>query len=512
MRSTQLSIYFIPGTLAVLLFITLIILKPNAGVNDSAQTIDEETDSPCAWTFDPTSGVFLTSDLVGIKTQETQNCYAWQTFIALNWPVDPGWPAIPANAGLPDRNATVANWGVPVSPDEPLSTTAVWTTYKAANDIFLADASVPTAWGVVPPYPSQCSNGASNSTSQMLLTRQAKSNNPAIHNFAATGVPEDFSDEIMEASGGWLTDQNQNLVYFNRRVGKAEFEYILENKLYIASEQLRVASNADNNHPSGLSLPTGSFLRRAPDSPQAQEDLGAIEIKAAWKILGQDSQSYARYLTTTAWLQDPDSGDCTEEAVGLVGLHIIHKTASAPDFIWATFEHIDNVPIPNADNQNGPYSFFNPECTEDCTPNVARIDCDETPCKNLYPKNQPVQVTRDNAIPAALVNVNNAAQQQIASNTGGKSVFQYYQLVNVLWDQSPTPPTNEPGAGATVPLHYGDFTSEGPVPVANTTMETYVQTSSCIVCHESATIAGSDTLASDFSFLFETASEPTSAE
>ena len=36
-------------------------------------------------------------------------------------------------------------------------------------------------------------------------------------------------------------------------------------------------------------------------------------------------------------------------------------------------------------------------------------------------------------------------------------------------------------------------------------METYIQNKSCDACHKKATIAGSNTLASDFSFLFATA-------
>ncbi|PMV10958.1 hypothetical protein C1X83_16555, partial [Pseudomonas sp. GP01-A4] len=68
------------------------------------------------------------------------------------------------------------------------------------------------------------------------------------------------------------------------------------------------------------------------------------------------------------------------------------------------------------------------------------------------------------------------------------------------------PPTQpEPGVSAQVPLSYGPFISQGNVPVANTTLETYVQGDNCNACHQYATIAGSSTLASDFSFLFNSA-------
>jgi hypothetical protein len=47
-------------------------------------------------------------------------------------------------------------------------------------------------------------------------------------------------------------------------------------------------------------------------------------------------------------LTDPN-GNTTQATVGLVGLHIIHKYPGAAQFVWATFEQIDNSP----DDNNG---------------------------------------------------------------------------------------------------------------------------------------------------------------
>jgi hypothetical protein len=89
----------------------------------------------------------------------------------------------------------------------------------------------------------------------------------------------------------------------------------------------------------------------------------------------------------------------------------------------------------------------------------------------------------------------------------GQSVFANYQLVNTLWVQSPatdyTPPC------ATAPLNAANMLSAGQNPVANSTMETYVQAKTCRNCHQYATVTGGGTcpqngnrLASDFSFIF----------
>ncbi len=91
------------------------------------------------------------------------------------------------------------------------------------------------------------------------------------------------------------------------------------------------------------------------------------------------------------------------------------------------------------------------------------------------------------------------------------SVWRYYQLVNVLWASDPLPESQSTPPGKQAPLQTYTMRSSGPdTPVANTTMETYAQTSNCTDCHRQATIAsgvdgGSSSLASDFSFLFSSA-------
>ena len=52
--------------------------------------------------------------------------------------------------------------------------------------------------------------------------------------------------------------------------------------------------------------------------------------------------------------------------MGLTGLHIIHKTKNSPQFIWATFEHVNNAPnkneIKNKNNLLKWYTFYNLNC------------------------------------------------------------------------------------------------------------------------------------------------------
>lgn len=462
--------------------------------------------------LDPASSRFLTSDsLFTLVGQPSVNCYAWQMFIAMNWPVDPAWPASPVKAGEPDRSASARQWGLPSAKGQTMPTT-VWSSYKDVQDIFLPGAAKPSGWGETPPITPAC--GAINARmahvrgapKRLSITSKAAVN--AAHGFhLGTGTSATLSNEIMEALGGWLTDQSGNLVYFERKVNLPEFNYIFDNMLYDAASQLRVATNSDRKSSSGLSLPMGDYLPKAPAKPQLQTDIGSIEIKSAWRVLTGQTALYSRYLTSPAYLTNPDTGVCTEEIVGLVGLHIIHKTPTFPDFIWATFEQVDNVPDGQSPLQPAGYSFNNPACQGSaCTPNQKRIECtDPKPCRDLYPKSQPVQVTRVQQATKSLNELNTAVQAKIASTTGGKSVFQYYKLVNVLWDGAASPPVLEPGPSAKVPLTYGSFISESNLSVANTVLETYTQNTSCNDCHAFAKIAGETKFASDFSFIFQDA-------
>ncbi|MCC9622556.1 hypothetical protein LPB41_12710 [Thalassospira sp. MA62] len=483
-------------------------------------------DTSCQLSFDPKDPMFLTSDLYALLTsQDDVNCYAWQMFVALNWPVNNGWPANPALAGEPDRTATLSQWGVPSDPTKPLDTTTVWGSFKNPVDIFRPYAAKPTDWGVPTPKPSGCKASSADgllSTAMPIHVLQSTSkDNDHDGHMKGTSLADDdgrLPFSIMQATGGWLTDQDKNLVYYEQKVGKAEFDYIVENGLYDAKTQRAVATNTvpGKDYPSGLDLPSGAALYTKPTKIQPQEDLGTFELKASWRILTSHPEQFSRYLTTTAWVKNPDTDDCMSEVIGLVGLHIIHKTATFPDFAWATFEQVDNAP--DRRSANDPhlpfgYSFYNKDCQgpgDTCTVNAPRIDCDDTSetgdCKALFAKDVPVQVQRSLSIPPSVAQLNSDVQKQISDGTNGQSVFQYYELINVLWDQSPNLPTNAPGVNAQTPLFYSSFTSAGPKAVANTTMETYLQNQSCDFCHKGGHIAGDSDLAANFSFIFKDAS------
>jgi len=143
----------------------------------------------------------------------------------------------------------------------------------------------------------------------------------------------------------WLADQHDDLIYYQIKMDKDEFDSIVANGVYNAVVQYETACTGMNPTPGGdyqVTLPAGCNSGSCPNHGRPR--MGAIEIKAAWRILTKPSQ-YKRYLTTQAVLVNK-SGVCTRATMGLVGLHIVHNTVSQPQFIWATFEQVDNVPPP----------------------------------------------------------------------------------------------------------------------------------------------------------------------
>lgn len=406
-----------------------------------------------------------------IIDQSHVNCFAWQSFIALNW------PASSTERGQPDASKTAQDFGTPND-----TSLTVWQSYKAPEDVFLPGAVTPQPWNTPDQPPPACAQIA-----------QAKPG-PNVVILRMISKFDDFIPDTVEASGEILVDQAGNMVRYEKRINQDEFNYIIDNKLYNADTQAVVALSA------GIRVPTTT-----------------IELKAAWRVLeGQPSSVISRYKTAEAILYDPTTNTCSSPTLmGLVGLHIIRKTPHLEQIMWSTFEQIDNVPgvtRTTAPQTTPPYSFNNPNCQspDPCTPNATPLP---TPAPPAQPTFKPVQVTRRFAIPTGVQTLNTSVQKTI-QQANPNSVWQYYQLVDALWPQNNEP--NVPGPKATIPIPIAGsgFTTTGNEQLSNVTMETYVQQNSCLNCHASAALAPSKAagcdvkLASDFSFIFDNADTP----
>jgi hypothetical protein len=241
------------------------------------------------------------------------------------------------------------------------------------------------------------------------------------------------------------------------------FDYVLENQFY----------NALTQAGSKIDFPTGS-----------------MELKASWRILDETVDDLSRYHTSKVIIYIPNDAQirdhgclpsavknkmkvCSEELVGLVGLHIVYKTPSNPNFTWMTFEQIDNVDSSEVDGKVIPASFRNKQkVIKGCPDNSRQCDC---------PAQETSQITRQIPIPDWVSKVNTSVQDSLRN---AKSIWANYELVGIQWAKDDTRTGN--------PI----LTNLG-----NTSMETFNQTaSSCIGCHAFAR-SSNPTHDSDFSWV-----------
>ncbi len=120
--------------------------------------------------------------------------------------------------------------------------------------------------------------------------------------------------------------------------------------------------------------------------------------------------------------------------VGLVGMHVGHKSETSPQWIWATFEQVDNLDVDQVAHPNLHASFNDASCPI-CTVNVQP----QKGKNGAYPR-VPVQLSRTIPIPPDKVHLN-AEVAAVLGKAG--SIWQYYELIDTQW---PTDPTSPPAA------------------------------------------------------------------
>lgn len=438
-----------------------------------------------SWEGTPVLQPIIPCDSHGTN-QDAFNKLAWQQFIALNWAADPAMP------GRPNPAVAAAAFG------QAGTTPVVWETFKEASEVFRPGGLAPLPWSAPQRAPGAMLKAAPRLgvKSLSVVSKFSSNDADALHEIAEAGT-----------AGAWLTAQprmNNYLTLFEKRINQDEYNYINRNKLYIGNNQAGFAIKQ------GINLPDGSATF------SSYGTVGAIEIKAGWIQL-DDPTLWPSFKTSQAYVSYPGDSAPRLVTVGLVALHIIRKTPNAQQFVWSTFEHVNNAP-----SQNDPvpppkpwYTFNNPSCNPQtdyykCVPNKPPQACLDGAAGCVKdPYTAPVQVVRLTPISNTTTNNIVALNQQTwatIQKANSASVFLNYQLVNVLWPNNNTPIN----PGATVNLTDGDATPPmAQQAVANSVLETYHQSLNCLKCHVGAPIAGNQaTLASDYSFLFNNASNP----
>ncbi|HUD88060.1 MAG TPA: hypothetical protein VMR17_16575, partial [Xanthobacteraceae bacterium] len=295
---------------------------------------------------------------------------------------------------------------------------------------------------------------------------------------------------------GPLIDQRDNYALFDILMNKDMFDYIVQHHLYSKTQQ-----ESAENSTLKIDFAAGS---NAADKPR----LGAMMIKVAWRILtAADDKS--KYHTVDALISMPTAPDqtsdppCLHKTLGLVGFHIVHKTVSRLQWIWTSFEHVDNVPdqedIDNHDLKKF-YNFYDPSCSSEKCP------VNETPSRPWFP-DRALELQFRNSFNSQIVRTTPIFADAQAMNRQfqsllGNTVWQNYKLISTQWPSDFTcagqtdpkvPPANSPTAPNTDEKKQPDMTcAPAPTFLANSTLETFSQgntplaSSSCMACHGNA--------------------------
>jgi hypothetical protein len=361
----------------------------------------------------------------------------WQSFIAVSWPAQPAQTG--GIGGQPNPNLSITNPQAATLP-------TVWMTYLAKEQVFLLAAQNPGTWAnPIKDYP------------------RTPSGLPILGAFAKAGTST--HDEFSEATNNPLIDQRSNYVLYEIHLNQSEFTYISLTRYYDANQQIAA-------FPLPPAKPTFQpFPKTGRDLPPPNPPLpvwaqqGAVEIKAAWRILVTGKDDFSRFYTEQAYYETPDQKIVGPVTLGLVGLHVLRLTPSTGStWYWATFEQVDNV----AQNVATQTPSFNPG--NQTYPNGYSYKPAPLAVGKPLPANPPVGVSRISPGISPDIQTLNAQYQKLLA----PSVWQYYQMIQVQFPQ--------PGSMIKVPVS-GNSTNTADM--RNTVLETYSypKNTNCTACH-----------------------------
>ncbi len=406
--------------------------------------------------------------------------FAWSEFFALNWPAVPQ-TGQPGTRGVADTSRKFGEPG-------PL----VWETYRSKVEIFPGDGAPPgyTSNGA-PDYGFDAAPAYNYLQPVPPCSGQAPAAAPPFVNLdevTQIGLDTMFAGIVPQAPTPVNSDPQR--IRFMVKANRVQYSYVAANGFW----------NHGGNFYDDVNLFTNALkTNQVPPPPTNPGDpvviffpAGTVEVKAGWRTLAPAEDPKRFHTTTVRYYENAGTGGtsptpCYRDAIwGLVALHIIQKTPSAPTFIYATFEQADNIrsgvngqPV---EDENGNTINPPPPHRQPTTPFPIYTDgydpvkhqpdphvaVDRPFCsvhgvqifyKNLSPGlpkgTSPTDGICINSryfpIPPDVIDANVKAHQALAAaNAGGP--WQYYKLVNVQWrpfnpDQidrtDPNAPNNE---------------------------------------------------------------------
>jgi hypothetical protein len=381
--------------------------------------------------------------------------FAWQSFLYLTQP---------ENAGGPPR----------------------FVLFDTPNDLFVTAGGQKLLVAAAP---------ARNPNKRQVLSLSVRNSPHTSRNIQAKAVSQ-------AGSQGVVVDRNNRSLYYGQHIN-ADYVTFINSTLGLKnSDQIK---NVDPN-------------RGFPE--------GCLELKSSWRALTEDEKKPDKlkalsgsFFITEALVptltEDTDSaGNKTihahaelprPETVALVGLHVVGTTPGHAEFVWASFEHVENSPTPSKAtlgpddpiNNNKGFTFYrqgktkkecnvNPVPDDTTTPAVplAMLDASKQTLGPIVDIYREFNSGDDGVAPDQDVcNLNRSVRNKLAT-ISDLSVWSNYQLIGAVWLKEPATDF-QPGKHFPPTANFA-----GEKKLSNSTMETFTQHKNynCFACHDTSEV------------------------
>lgn len=280
-----------------------------------------------------------------------------------------------------------------------------------------------------------------------------------------------------------LVDQKKQLVYFSVFLNKTYWNFVVENKYYKLSK-LESADNSDAEFP-----------------------VGTLELKVSWRVVSEGPKVYIEDAEKSYYVIDAKvpnyavrnnrvvaTGGTRAVKLAMVGMHVAGVVKDNPEFIWATFEQLDNAPnfkakapfpasvsLPATTGPfggKGPWSLYK-----------VGTPSNETNIFDTSAPTAPANITRLDpwgggpiCNTTQIIALNKEVWAELPAN---RQLLKNYFEVGAIWTNGVLPLNDAgfPPVGPSGAL-IGSFNADNPqAGLANTTMETFTQIQNCFYCH-----------------------------
>jgi hypothetical protein len=309
---------------------------------------------------------------------------------------------------------------------------------------------------------------------------------------AATPSAQDAGGTIsgvQQASGGVLVDQNGRALYYSTHMERAYFS--------LTQQYFGPAKYQDASPTTTYPAPSTVFKAAWRIVPQGQSVTDSYTVGATIDLLESDGNGGLK-----------PNGQTADVTVALVGVHVVGVVQDHPEFLWATFEQVNNSPdlpagmAPNSpdpvSNQN--YTFYKAgtpanACNQAGAGSQGTYTIDPatqviSPITNVFR-----QFAYGGATPALRVADIMSSNQNFQSHISGGSaktinpVFGNYRLIGTVWELPTLVPPMQPGDGNM------DSQAVGSIYLMSSVLETFVQQingpgnpGSCFTCHNTSAV------------------------